>query len=176
MTGDKEWERCAPDDQRRCQATNGMHRGQCPYKAQEGHKFCGRHMAGSEKQAMKAQANSLRLGAYFATRTNELAGSSELKNLRGEVGIIRKMIEEITDNISNFNEMMAHSSRLRELIRDSMDLVRAVHQMDEKLGLMMDKDKVISIATGIVDIIGEHIKDPVILDDISEKIGKLFAS
>lgn len=70
--------------------------------------------------------------------------------------------------------MIAYSSKISELIRDSQSLVRSIHHMDERLGMMMDKDRVMQIGQNIVEIIAEYIKDPVILEKIGERIGDLF--
>jgi hypothetical protein len=163
-----EWERCESNDPRRCQASGQY--GQCPYKSVPEQKYCPRHMSQTENLAAKKAANQYRLQQY-QERVAEFATSDELKNLRGEIGILRMMLEQ-TINIcgDDKSKLMCYSGRISDMVTRISALIKTCHHLDVKMGMMLDRDKVMLIGQAIVELVAEVVPDQSILDDLGEKL------
>jgi len=167
MAGSNEWERCLPDDPNRCQASGQL--GQCRYKAKEGMKYCPRHAASSDKLAAQAAANQFKLGQYQA-RMTEFTTNDQLKNLRGEIGILRMTLENTVAICKTPIEMVSYAGKIGDLVMKVTAVVKTCQLMEVKMGLMLDRDKIMLIGQRIVEIVGEVLPDAEILDTMGEKI------
>lgn len=167
MLGDNEFERCPAGDPNRCQSSGKG--GQCPYKAKPGTTFCPRHAAAADKIAANAAARMFKLGQYQA-RMEEFTGSDQLKNLRGEIGILRMTLENTVALCKTPLEMVSYAGKIGDLVMKVTTVVKTCQLMETKMGLMLDRDKIIMIGQRIVDIVGNHVPNPEILDTIGEEI------
>ncbi len=167
MADGNEWERCAPDDPNRCQASGAL--GQCRYKAKTDSKYCPRHAAGTDKLAAQAAANQFKLGQYQA-RMQDFTTNDQLKNLRGEIGILRMTLENTISICKTPIEMVSYAGKIGDLVMKITTVVKTCQLMEVKMGLMLDRDKIMMIGQRIVEIVGEVLPDVEILDTMGEKI------
>lgn len=164
-----EWERIAePNDPKRCQAS-GAH-GQCRYIAKEGGQYCPRHSATTDQLAAKRAANAYKLQQY-QERMTDFTTNSEIKNLRAEIGILRMLLEGMINQCHGDNiKLASYAGKIGDLIVKVQKLVQACQRLDIQTGMLLDRDKVMIIGQKIVEILGEHVPDPGILDLVGEKI------
>lgn len=161
----------APD---RCQGSDKN--GQCGYRAEAGSKYCFRH--GANKTVEKNHRNAARMYQLdkYQARVEEFAGDDEVKNLRAEIGILRMTLESLIKQIDSPVKFAIHAGRIADICVKLEKLVSSCHRIEVSTGQMLDKAKVLQIGAGIVEIIGRHILDPDVLDDISVEVMQLFST
>lgn len=163
----------APDDPNRCQGITGS--GQCQYHVNEGSKFCLMH--GGNKSVFSQERQ--RLHDYrlqkWQERLNEFAASEVLTSLKGEVGVLRIMLEETLNMCQNPQDLHLFSSRIQDLVMKIDKLVNSVSKLDTKSGNLLDKSGCLILAGQIVEIIGKYIKDAKDIDSISNELIDLIA-
>src|SRR6516164_9842431 len=168
MFDEDKWQRCEATDPNRCQGMGAQ--GQCPYKAIEGNKFCPRHAGTSAAASARRASDMFRLNTYQA-RVEEFASHDELKNLRGEIGILRMTLEEIINQTAgDRKQLLCYSGKISDMIMKISVLIKTCHRLDTQLGMMLDRDKVMLIAQKIVEIVSEAVPDQSILDKMGEKL------
>ncbi len=164
-------ERCDPADPNRCQGT--YQHGQCPYLAAEGSKFCVRHGANKQIEAAEnKKVHDYRLHKW-QLRMDEFAASERLTSLRGEIGILRVMLEETLNMCEDAQQLMLYSHRVQDLTMKIDKLVNSLNKIELKTGNLLDKSQALILAAQIVDIIGEHVSDRVAIDKISDQLIEL---
>ena len=169
------WERCAPHDPNRCQASHPTI-GQCPYKARQDSPYCPRHSSTADAIAAKKAANMYRLTKYQG-RMAEFATESELKNMRAEIGILRMTLEEIINQCGgNPMELVAYSGKIADLVINIRTLIMSCQKIEVQLGVMLDRDKVMLIGQRIVDILGATLPPECYpyLDEVGDKIAHMI--
>lgn len=165
---ENEWERCSPNDPHRCQASG--ERGQCPYKAKEGSKFCPRHSSTADTLAARQAANMYRLTKY-QDRVTEFATHDELKNLRGEIGILRMALEEIINSCGGDQSLLiAYSGKIADMVIKIRTLLVSCQKLDTQLGNVLDRDKVLLIAQAFIELAAEYVPNPEHLDLLGQKM------
>lgn len=168
MAANQDWQRCAPNDPNRCQKS-GIG-GQCPYLAKPGTDACQRHSGPAEMLAAQAAANMYRFEQY-QQRVTEFAGHDQLKNLRGEIGILRMVLENIINQCGgDMTTLIAFSGKISDMLIKIRTLVMSCQKLDIQLGVMLDRDKVMLIGQRIVEILAAHVPNPEVLDVIGEEI------
>src|SRR6516164_4243226 len=168
MFDENKWERVEETDPNRCQAMGKNF--QCPFKAIEGNKFCPRHAGLGVALAARRASDMFRLDTYQA-RVAEFASHDELKNLRGEIGILRMTLEEIINQTGgDRKQLLCYSGKISDMIMKISVLIKTCHRLDTQLGMMLDRDKVMLIAQKIVEIVSEAVPDQSILDKMGEKL------
>jgi hypothetical protein len=162
------FERVAPDSPDRCQGAYTQ--GQCPYKSVPGSDKC--HMHGGHWAVRKAEANSKRAYrlAQWQQRTEDFADDAEVKSLRGEIGILRLLMEETVRMCKDGQELLLYSSKISDLATRLEKLVSSCHRLETSTGLLLDKAAALQLASVIVSIISEHVRDEEAIDAIAQKI------
>ena len=161
------------DDPNRC-----MHviqsSGQCTNKAYPGSKFCLAH--GGNKAASAAAAKGLRnyrIQRYLSLLCN-LRNSSYLKDLRDEIAILRMILEEKLNQIENSNELALQSGAISDLVIKIDKVVTSCQRLEERTGIMLDKNRIIQIAEQLITIVTNHVTDEAIIIDIADEFDKIF--
>lgn len=168
MIEDKFGEKVEADDPKRCQS--GGRTGQCPYARIEGSEYCVRHAGPNAKQKTVEKAkNAYRLSKWQG-RVNEFAEDSEVKSLRGEIGITRMLLEEIVNQCTDTTSLMMYSGKIADLVTRIEKLVSACHRLEERTGMLLDKGAALHLAGVIVEIIAEFVSDEEAIDNISNQI------
>ncbi len=164
-----------PDDPRRCQGV--VPTGQCNNLKVEGSNYCLAH--GGASTIKKQEAESLyrfRVDKY-RNRINEIAKSSNIKSLREEIGVLRMLLEERMNSIGDdLGQLMLNSGELSEMVVKIDKLVNSCHNLESKLGVMIDKTTLLNLTEQIVKIIGDEIKSLEQSDEILDRISSQILS
>ena len=179
-----EFIRAEEDDPLRCQGVGKS--GQCPFLSYKGmveyghidgqggrfedSVMCGRH--GGESQAKATDRKRLhdyRLGQW-EERVTEFSESEKTKTLRGEIGVLRLVLETTLNECRDPQQLMIFSSRISQLVQNIEKLVRSCDRLENTMGMMLDKTAALSFAGRIVDIVAAHVDDPAIIDSIADGI------
>jgi len=126
----------------------------------------GRH---AETQRKEQGLRNYRLTKWKA-RVGELAESNGIKSLREEVGILRVIMEEMLNKCEDANDLLLYSTRMADLVMKIEKVVVSCDKMEGKMGMLLHRDSVLQLAGEFVTIIGEHITDMSIIDEISMKM------
>ena len=143
---------------------------QCPYCVVEGSKYCHRHNANHDlKKQERESLKNYRL-TKWRHRISELANSPEVKSLREEIGIMRMMLEEMLEGCTDRVELLLYSSRISDLVMKVEKLVVSCDKLENRMGLLLDKQSILFLATQYIEIIHNHIEDAEVLESINEEI------
>jgi hypothetical protein len=180
--------RCEPDDPDRCQA-GAPPEGQCynlsvhgmfkrdlfpadhPGKEYaENIDLCPKHM-GTKQMAVKqkTEVHDLRL-QHWQIRVNQLAESENVKTLRGEIGVLRLVLESVLNNCETATDLVVFSTKISDLVVKLERLVTSCNRTEISMGAVLDKTAVLQFGGRVVEIISGYIDDPKILDKISDGI------
>ena len=110
----------------------------------------------------------------YRVRLAEMRSSEFIKDLRDEIAILRMILEEKLNGISSNTDLILQSGSISELVLKVERLVISCQKLEDKLGITIDKAKVISIAEQMIGIISQHEKDPAILENIANDISTLL--
>ena len=161
-------------DPDRCEGV-GRKGGQCLFKRCAPSKFCMRHGASQRFIAEKKERHRNYHLTKFRARINELADSPEIKSLREEIGIIRMMIETILNKCQDENDLIMFAGKLQHMIQQAQKLVESCHRLEERTGVLLDKQSILVVCDSLVKIIAIHVEDPDALDRIAEQMVDVVA-
>jgi hypothetical protein len=168
MPGELKLERCDPTDPNRCQGVGSQ--GQCPFKAVPGTQMCQRHGANKQLESQDTK----RLHDYhlqkWQVRIDDFSASERLTSLRGEVGILRMMLEQTLEMCDDQQQLMLYSHRIQDLTMKIDKLVNSLSKIEMKAGNLLDKSQALILASQIVELIGRHITDATTIDAISNEL------
>ncbi|MCK4500432.1 hypothetical protein KAU11_08035 [Candidatus Babeliales bacterium] len=116
----------------------------------------------------KKAATAYRLNLYQA-RVNELAIDPNIKNLRGEIGILRLMIEARLNTCKDDYDLMLQSAAIATLVTQANSLVTSCHRIETLTGQLLDKQSLAEFAVQVVEIISEEV-DAEKADTIADRI------
>lgn len=165
------WERVTDlDDPRRCQAVLPTV-GQCLNKAVENSNFCYAHGGNRAVAAKKKKdMDNFRLNQY-KERAEEFNSDDKIASLKGEIAILRILIEERFNRCTSQQELLLSSGPLSDLVMKSAALVEKCQKIDMKLNNLLDRSKVIQFAQVIIEIISKNVNEE-ILESVSTEINE----
>lgn len=156
------------NDPRRCQFVTQT--GQCAREAVEGRDRCEVH-GGRVKDALR---NYLITCKYLGDSPSRHFATDELKSLREEIALTRGMIETRLNMIQSEAEFVAAMPVFASFMTTIEKLVSSCHNMEVKLGTLLNKAALLSVAQKIVDIIATNLEGVpnrnAIVDTISDTI------
>jgi hypothetical protein len=107
------------------------------------------------------------------------AAADEIKSLKGEIAIIRSLLENRLNSIECDAEAIAAMPVVRDYALAVEKLAVSCHAMDVKLGNLLDKQALMSLAQKLIGIIDKHLRPLVgvtptteIMDEVIEQVGK----
>lgn len=159
----------AQTEEERCQYK------ECNHKKHGLANFCTHHGGVvADTSAQKQAANSYKL-QIFQARVDQHSLDPNIKNLRGEIGILRLLIETKLNQCKDDYDLMLQSASIATLITQANSLVSSCHRIETLTGQLLDKQNLADFAVEVVDIITNEV-DPEIANNIADKIlGKLDA-
>lgn len=141
----------------------------CQHKKEGLANHCSHHGGvPSNSLLQKKAANSYRL-SLFQARVNQHALDPNIKNLRGEIGILRLLIETKLNACKDDYDLMLQSAAIATLITQANALVTSCHRIETLTGQLLDKQSLAEFAVQVVEIITNEV-DPAQADNIAEKI------
>lgn len=159
--------KCDENDPRRCQGTSAF--GQCSFLALENHKFCKIHVKSGVGVLERKNITSLQL-KQWQFRMLDHAEDVNVKSLRGEIGVLRMVLESILHSCNDDHELLLNSGRIGDLVLKLEKLVASCDRLEDKTAL--DKPALLKFAAKIIEIVGFQINDTAVLDRIGGAILK----
>lgn len=162
------WDRMKHHPRERCEGT--ISTGQCINCKVPGSDYCPNHGANSQLRAKNGTAiRNYRLQRW-KQRVGEMADSDSIKSLREEVGILRVILEEMLNQCHDSTDLLLYSQRMSDLVMKIEKLVSSCDRLENRMGLLLNKDSVLQLAATYVQIINNYIEDPDVIERISEEI------
>lgn len=169
MATENVFERIAHEgDPRQCQAVGQT--GQCPYVRVEGSQYCPRHGGNKAKEAQVREAVRTYRLAQWQQRVNEFADDGQIKSLREEIGITRLLLEKQINACTNDVELLINSHKISDLVMKMEKLISSCHNMEMKMGMLLDRTAILQLGSVIVEVISNYITDSDTREQASEKI------
>jgi hypothetical protein len=166
-------ERCDdPASPDRCQAIAS--RGQCVNKKVGVSQFCPVHGGNRANQAKEAKGLNMYRLAKYQERLGELSTANNIKTLHSEIGILRILMEEMLNRVSNPAELCAATPQLADLCIKVEKLVTSCHKLEKSLSQYLDKSAIIHLAQETVAIISKYIDDPSVAGKIADEIASVI--
>jgi hypothetical protein len=156
------------NDPNRCQkVTPG---GQCKNEAINGTEYCETHNNPGRVDPLKYYLLTNKVIGDSARRH---AASDEIKSLRDEIAITRGVIETRLNSLQTEAELAAAMPSLYQYIMAIEKLVSSCHAMEYKLGNLLDKTAILTLAQKLINIIDNNLAaDIPDRDEIVAKIAK----
>lgn len=154
----------AEDSPDRCQGLSAF--GQCSLAVVPGSDKCIMHGGAIvEKQNQR----NYRLKQWQA-RTNEFADNPQIKSLREEIGILRILMEETVGKCHTTTDILLYSNKIITLVEKIEKVVVSCHKLEQSSNYLLDKNQLLLFADNVIKLIAHYIKDPDILEAISDRI------
>jgi hypothetical protein len=145
--------------------------GQCTNQVVPGAKYCPVHNAKFKGMEGRKNIHSLRL-AKWQSQVNHHTESEGVKSLRGEIGVLRLLLENIMEKCQDQNDLLMYSSKIGDLAMKLEKLVSSCDRLEARSDVTMDKGQLIKFAGDVINIISTHITDATIIDKIGDDILK----
>ena len=162
------------DDPERCL---GMLMGdQCYNKSVPGTKYCAIHGGVQAEQRLVKQGYKNYQLKKFQAKLDRMSDSSAIKSLKEEVGILRMILEERLNQITDETDLVLNSQFIADMVMKIEKVVSSMTKLDMQLGQMLDKQALLQMAAGLSTIITEELKDPILVETVINKIGDLITA
>jgi hypothetical protein len=156
----------------KCEFTTAT--GQCTEEALEGDRYCSLHTHLDPDKHQKRMYNLLKY--KYRTRYEQIGEHESLRSLREEVAMAKMMLEETFNSIHNDSEFLASRADLAHQLATVEKLVSSMLKMEVSMGTLISKPTLLKIASDIVQILLDKLKDvaghELLIDEISAEIIK----
>lgn len=140
----------------RCQSVTKN--GQCRYVALPGSKFCKCHGGiHALHAATKQSIHKYRLARY-QERLDQLTDSSEVKNLRSEISVLRFLVQSRLDNCKDENDLAMHASVIARLVNGIQTLSVTCAKVETHLTDVIDRQNAVALATQLLEATRPHLE------------------
>lgn len=130
-------------------------RGQCANDAISGSRFCPDH----SRTSTATMINQYRIACkLLGDAPQRHAQADQIKSLVGEIAILRSALERRLNTIESDAELIAAMPTLKDFALALDKLATSCHNMDVKLGNLLDKQALMSLAQDIIHIIERGIR------------------
>jgi len=148
--------------------------GQCSNEAIDGQNMC----AKDTRNKREVLVSQYRINTQLLGDGPERhAATDEIKSLRGEIALIKSLLESRLNMIETQAELVAAMPQIKDFALAIEKLATACHNMDVKLGNLLDKHALVELAQEIILIIERNVR-PLTekqsqeeIDEVIEKIG-----
>lgn len=164
-----------PDDPRRCQQLIDG-KGQCPLVSMDGTNKCIAHGGQSivKKQAAEGLKN-YRL-AMLQEEINEQAESGQVKSLRAEVVLLKSLMQKQLSSIKTEVDLLAKSPVIFDMVDKIQRVVKSCSQIENSMGTMLDKVRIVNLAMEMVNIVSKYVDDPEVLENIANDLSTVLGA
>jgi len=144
--------------------------GQCTKEVITG-RFCEKHSPASRKTVV----NQYRIACdQLGDGPTRHANADQLKSITGEIIIIRSLLESRVNMIQNNAEMVAAMPIIKDYILAVEKLVTSCHTMDVKIGNVLSKTSLLTLAREIIHIIEDGVRPLVDTTPSQETVDELI--
>lgn len=165
----------APNSPNRCERVVGDQ--QCLSERMDGSKYCPYHTTTARNTKDKLRAYMLTNNLLSEPADRHVA-AEELKSLREEIASLRGMCERRLNLLQNDAELVATMPAIQSAFVVIEKLVTSCHNMEVKLGKLIGKAALLTLAQKLVGVISEALKDVPnrneIVDKLSDQIVELI--
>jgi len=161
--------RVSPDDPNRCRAP--VEQGQCPYESVEDTDYCTNH-DGGRQLAVVEQRNYLIGQGEHLQKIRDMNTPEVIHTLDAEIAANAMMLKLTMDRTQNDDELILQRPVIQSLSRTLLQLKKANAEMERFHGQVLSLPAVARLASRIVEIAMEVIKD---LPDVEERSDQLIA-
>jgi len=141
----------------------------CTHVKYKSANFCYHHGGNTgETKNQKAASHSYKLQTYQA-RLDVLAYDPNIKNLRGEIGILRMLITTRLDQCKDDYDLLLQSAAIATLVTQANALVTSCHRIETLTGHVLDKQEITEFAAKVIKIITEEAPESV-ANAVAERI------
>lgn len=154
------------NDPNRCQQT--VPGGQCIHEAVPGSEYCALHTR-AKGDALK---HYLLTNKMIGDAARRHAAADEIKSLRDEIAITRGMVEIRLNEAKTSVELIAAMPQIHSYMMALEKLVSSCHQMEVKLGDLLDKSALLSAAQRIINVIDQNLPRD-LFDGRDELVGRI---
>lgn len=160
---------CNKDSEKVCPVC--LEKGQSAvYEVIEGTHACPMHGGNSQLESLRKKAASQYKLQVWQQRVGEFTESEYAKSLRGEIGILKLTLEAVINSCQDEKQLLLYSPKIGDLVTRIEKTVMSCDRLEKSMGMMLDKGTAMKLAADIVDLIGTHVPDPIIVDAISNGI------
>jgi hypothetical protein len=149
--------------------------GQCAKEAVPPGRFCENH---SQTSARTLVGQYLIANKMVGEPADRHAAADNIKSVIGEIALLRALLERRINQVNNDVELVAIMPQVKDFTLAIDKLTTNLHTMDVKLGNLLSKTALLSLAQELVTIINRHLRplidttpDKNIVDEITEEIG-----
>jgi len=129
--------------------------GQCKKEAVKDDHFCEDHTSRDKQHQAGVY---LLTGRFLGESAVRHAESDKIKSLVGEIAILRALLERRLNSIENEAEAVAMAPTIKDTMLAIDKLVNSWHAMDVKLGNVLSKGALLTLAQEIIEIITKAIR------------------
>lgn len=129
--------------------------GQCEDIAVTGGRHCIEHAHDGTQRVIQQYLITNKLIGESAERH---AKQDHLKSLVGEISLLRSLFEKRINMSETDADLVAATPALKDLAGQIEKLVISTHTMDVKLGNLLGKGALVSLAQDLIGIIDTHIR------------------
>lgn len=151
------------------QCTHVGQHGKCIYEVVPGTTKCLHHGGGAAEASNEKKAISSYRLQLFQARLDRHQEDVNIKDLRGEIGVLRMMIETKLNNCKDDYDLMLQSSSIAQMVVQANTLVTSCHRIETLTGQLLDKQSLAEFAKQVVEIISNEC-DPDTSDRIADQI------
>jgi hypothetical protein len=160
-----------PEHPDRCQGP--AEHGQCPNFAVPGGQNCLVHGGNKQIESQKAASLKNYRAGQWQAKINRFSESSQIKDLREEVGILRMLMEERLTFCKTPHDLLIQSGVISELVMKIEKVVASCHKLEASLGQHMDKTALMGFAQQVIQVISINVSDREIIDTVANGIVEL---
>ena len=157
------------DDPDRCHGFDIQKSEQCRNKKLAGN-FCGRHQGKWIQRVEELKKCSDYRLQVWQQRVDEFAESKQAKSLKGEIGILRLTLESILTKCQDQTDIILYASKIGDMVSRIERVVISCDRLETKMGMTLDKAAALSFASQIINVVSQHVQDPIVIDKISNGI------
>jgi hypothetical protein len=161
-----------PEHPNRCQATNN--KGQCFNLAVEDGTFCLAHGGNKQTESKKAASLKNYRAGQWQAKINRFSESSQIKDLREEIGILRMIMEERLTFCKTETDLLLHSHVISDLVMKIEKVVVSCNKLEASLGQHMDKTALMGFAQQVIQVISINIEDRELVDQVANELVNLL--
>lgn len=110
--------------------------------------------------------------SQFQDEIDTKASSERLKSLRGEIAIMRLLIQKLLNTLTSDEDWIAYSGKIETLLGRCEKLVTAFDRIEQRSDLYLDAAQLTTFVSTLLIIIQRYVKDRDTLQAISSEIGK----
>ena len=143
--------------------------GPCTEPALPGEKFCEKHAQGGTQKVIN---HYMLTQKWMRDKVERHASVDEIKSLREEIAIARSLVETRLNMCESDAETAAAMPLVQGYMNTIEKVVSSCHSMEQKLGIMLSKASVMSLAQKMVGIIDAKLAGIEGHDEIVEEIGQ----